>query len=69
SGLTIGPEPATLSDEDIALNEERISQAIFHEEDSDTASDTVETGHDWEYEEQDSETLDYSSSHEIPGDT
>ncbi|NOS82004.1 MAG: hypothetical protein HOP32_10540 [Nitrospira sp.] len=69
SGPIVSPEPGRLSDDEIALNEERISQTLSHEEDSDVAVEDLDTGHDWECEEPHGEALDYSSSHEIEVDT
>jgi hypothetical protein len=68
SGPILSPAPATLSESDIALNEERISQTLFREDEADDATDDLETGHDWECEDHQSDTLDYSSSHEIEVD-
>ena len=69
SGPIVSPEPATLSDEEIALNEERISETFFHEDEKEVSADDQEVGHDWEHMEPQAETLDYESSHEIEVDT
>ena len=69
SGPVVSPEPARLSDDEIALNEERISQTLFREDETDAVAEDLETGHDWECEAQHGETLEYESSHEIDVDT
>jgi Zn ribbon nucleic-acid-binding protein len=69
SGPIVSPEPATLSEEEIARNEERINQTLFHEDEREVSADDKEIGQDWEYVEQQAETLDYASSHDIEVDT
>lgn len=69
SGPIVSPEAGTLSDQDIALNEERISLTLLHEDENDSQTDDLETGHDWECEDQQGDTLEYASSHEIEVDT
>lgn len=69
SGPIVSPEPATLSEEEIALNEERINQPLVHEDEIEVNADDHDVGHDWECVEPQAETLDYESSHEFEGDT
>lgn len=67
-----GPRPnqdvSPLSDHEIALNEEHINHTLLLEDETELRTDEMDIAQDWESEEQQSETLEYSSSHEFEVD-
>lgn len=69
SGPSLIQDVDPLSDQEIALNEERITLSLLHEDDHDGIADDVDTAPDCEFEEQQGETLEYASSHEFEVDT
>lgn len=69
SGPSLNQDVAPLSDQEIALNEERINHTLLQEDDAEVCTDETDLAQDWESEEPQNETLEYTSSHEFEVDT